>query len=89
MKANRWLNYVASCMFPVYLIQDGYFGHLIYKEIYKGYSEHGVDMPFILGYFVLLFLTAIIIESFRRPVMKPLVNVACKYIVRVYDRFMN
>lgn len=67
---NRW----ASCVFPVFLIQDGYFGQNIYKLLYnKGieYSFFGWEYYVILVvYFVSLFAIAIIVEYIRKTIME-------------------
>lgn len=74
---NNSINRIAVCMFPVFLIQDGYVGQKLYGILYeKGleYSFTGGYYAIIAGYFILLFLTAIIVEHLRMKIMnKPII----------------
>lgn len=85
---SRSINWIAACMFPVYLIQDGYFGQRIYSLLYdKGveYSFGGGYYAIIAGYFIILFLTAIIVERLRMKIMnKPIIAFSDKA-----DRFVE
>lgn len=79
IKNSRWINYIAGCMFPVYLIQDGHIGQYLYKTIYDSYinTNGGGNFFFyaiLLGYFTFLFISAISLESLRRLLMSSLVG---------------
>lgn len=90
VKNNSTINYIASCMFPVYLLQDGFLGRTFYAEIYNRFLADGrVDFGFIAVYCVGLFLAAIIIESIRRPLMRPLVSWLDRATVCIWSKIKN
>lgn len=69
---SKTINAIALCMFPVYLIQDGYFGQHFYDILYdKGVEYHfgGIYFCYIIIYFVTLFAVSYIMEYLRKRIM--------------------
>lgn len=74
---------IARCMFPVYLIQDGYVGLIAYKFLYK----RGMEMNFggeywwlIIVYVFSLFVLALFVEPIRRKIMEKRVTLLAQYV---------
>ena len=81
---NRIINFIASCVFPVYILQEGIMGQRIYK--YQGlfYEQYGSNILMVLSLIFLFslsfFVLAMIIEPFRKRIMRPLVDSIAVYI---------
>lgn len=70
---NKWVNWLATFMFPVYLLQDSPFGFKVYKMLYNfGKAEDFCSTKYVLvlsAYVVTLFVAAILLEQTRRAIM--------------------
>lgn len=89
---NKAINTVASCMFPVFLLQDSYLGQKFYGILYDlglKYSFEGRFYLILVIYFVLLFLAAIIIELVRQKMMTKPITVLADYLSGKLIRFVE
>ena len=86
---SKLVNVVAMCMFPVYLIQEGFAGRHLYNLLY----EYGVRTNFGLhnwgGYYTVLVIyvlgllaLALLIEPVRRKMMRPLIVLLSSYVTQ-------
>ena len=89
---SKFVNVVAMCMFPVYLIQEGFVGRHLYNLLYEygvrtdfGFNDWG-GYVFVLGIYVIgLFVAALVIEPVRRNMMKTPIVLLSSYAARKID----
>lgn len=70
---SQTVNSIASCVFPVYLLQEGFLGLSVYKFLQNmevGISVFGRNIFVLVVYVVCLFLFPILVEPVRRFLMK-------------------
>ena len=73
---SQIINRIASCVFPVYLLQEGFLGLSVYKELQSigvGPSQGGckcINIYISIIYVTCLFLFPILLEPIRRFLMK-------------------
>lgn len=78
---SRWINWVASGTFGIYLIHDNYYvRHLLYKflKIDQGIPVHGIGyFLLILRALILIFGCCLLIEKVRQVVTKQIKKMRC------------
>lgn len=78
---SSFINYMASCMFPVYLLQDGLAGNgCLYDYIYRWYSKE--LYIYVIIYIICLFGAVFLLEPIRRRLMTPIIE----YIVTRFEK---
>lgn len=88
---SKAVNYVATFMLPVYLLQDSSTGKIIYKYLYQNGLEmdfRGLDYYILMGLYVTTLLaSAYILENIRRFVLTKPINAISKYLTKKLDFF--
>ena len=85
------VNSLATCMFPVYLLQDSPFGFKIYKVLYQyGKEQHFRGSEYILTllfYTIVLFTCAILLEKARQWLMNKSIEHTANYLRKKLNLF--
>ena len=88
---SKAVNYVATFMLPVYLLQDSSTGTIIYKYLYQNGLQmdfRGLDYYILMGLYVTTLLaSAYVLESIRRFVLTKPINAISKYLTKKLDFF--
>ena len=88
---SKAVNYVATFMLPVYLLQDSSAGTIIYKYLY----QNGLEMDFrgteyaslIILYIIILSGSAFILDNIRRLVLDKPTGEISKFLDKKYNIF--
>ena len=89
--SNNNINKFAKYMFPVYLLQEGFFGRQIYNVLYHTKTEEGFYAPkyllTIFLYIIVLFVGAIVIENMRRWIMSTSIKKLSIFLDKKFNIF--
>lgn len=89
--SNKSINTFAKYMFPVYLLQEGFFGRQIYNVLYHTKTEEGFYAPkyllTIFLYIIILFVGAIVIENMRRWIMSTSIKKLSIFLDKKFNIF--
>ncbi len=87
--SNKAVNVIASCMFPVYLIQEGFWGVLVYQYLKSNVLlSNPLELKcygVLFGYAVCLFILALIIEPIRKLIMTKPITLLATFIDEKYN----
>lgn len=88
---SKAVNYIATFMLSVYLLQDSSTGTIIYKYLYQKGLEmdfRGLDYYVLMGlYITTLLVSAFVLENTRRFFINKPINAISKYLTKKLDFF--
>lgn len=88
---SKAVNYIATFMLPVYLLQDSSTGSIIYKYLYQSGLEmdfQGLDYYVLIGlYITTLLASTFVLENIRRFLLTKPINAISKYLTKKLDFF--
>lgn len=88
---NKHINSLAKYMFPVYLLQESFFGNKIYHILYNiGVMQGFCNLKYLftlLFYIAILFVSAITLETIRKKIMNRPIDKLSNFLDKRVDIF--